>query len=475
MKEKVTRIDEFRYRLEPFDDMKVPAEFFLNDTLFDLLEDKAVEQLKNVASLPGIYKKAIAMPDCHIGYGFPIGGVAAIDRETGCISPGGIGFDINCGVRMLATNLTKQDVEPRIQELLETLFRNVPSGVGSESAIRLTDKDLHDVLTFGARWAFDQGYGVEEDTKRCEEEGRMKSADANKVTPRAKARGRKQLGSLGAGNHFLEIQFVEEIHDPEIAETFGITKKGQIVVMIHSGSRGLGHQVCSDYLRKMEDAYPDIMAKLPEKDLIYAPADSKLAHEYFAAMSAAANFAWANRHIMAHQVRKSFTSLFPQATLATIYDVAHNIAKEEEHEIDGVTRKVWTHRKGATRAFGPGSPEIPEVYRSVGQPIILPGSMGTGSYLLVGSRTAEEQTFGSTAHGAGRVMSRMQAKKQFKAEDIALELERKQIYIKAASRKGVCEEAPLVYKDIDQVVAVSHAAGIGNLIVKVRPFGVIKG
>ncbi|MFO7711507.1 MAG: RtcB family protein [Candidatus Woesearchaeota archaeon] len=475
MKDKVRKIDDFLYRLEPFDNMTVPAEFFLNELLFEKLEDKAVEQLKNVASLPGIYKKAIAMPDCHIGYGFPIGGVAAIDRENGCISPGGIGFDINCGVRMLATTLTRDDVEPNIKELLDSLFRNVPSGVGSESSIRLDDKQLNDVLTFGTRWALDNGYGVEEDIIMCEEEGRMKSADANKVSPRAKARGKKQLGSLGAGNHFLEIQVVEEIHDPKIAKVFGITQKGQIVVMIHSGSRGLGHQVCSDYLRKMEDTYPDIMQKLPEKDLIYAPAGSKLARDYFAAMSAAANFAWTNRHIMAHQVRKAFTEFFPEAKISTIYDVAHNIAKEEEHEIDGVKRKVWTHRKGATRAFGPQSPHIPKDYLDVGQPIILPGSMGTGSYLLVGSQTAEEQTFGSTAHGAGRVMSRMAAKKQFRADEISQELERKQIYVKAASRKGICEEAPLVYKDIDQVVKVSHAAGIGNIVAKVRPFGVVKG
>jgi tRNA-splicing ligase RtcB (3'-phosphate/5'-hydroxy nucleic acid ligase) len=475
LRDKLKKITDYKYELPKHDEMKVPAEIFMSDKLIEQLEDDALQQIKNVASLPGIQEKSLAMPDAHVGYGFTIGGVAAIDRETGCISPGGIGFDINCGVRFLQTNLSKEDIEPKILDLLDAIFAKIPVGVGGEHKKKLTDEELDAVLKDGSRWALSQGYGVPEDCTFCESEGAMKEADPAKISLTAKKRGRRQLGTLGAGNHFLEIQVVDEIYDEEIAKTFGITHVGQITVMIHCGSRGLGHQVCSDYIKRMENSYPDVLEKIPEKNLIYAPAGTKLAQDYFSAMCASANYAWANRHVIAHQIRKSFTELFPDSKVTTVYDVAHNIAKNEKHIINGEEKECWVHRKGATRAFGPDNPEIPKSYRQVGQPIILPGSMGTASYILVGSKTAEEETFASTAHGAGRVMSRFEAKKTFNAESVKEELEKKQIFIKAGSYRGISEEAPAVYKDIDEVVKVSHAAGIGNLVAKVRPFGVIKG
>lgn len=475
MKERFKKITDYKYCLEKEGSMKVPAEIFMNEKLFEGLEEGAIGQLRNVTELPGIYKKAMAMPDSHQGYGFPIGGVAAIDYEQGCISPGGIGFDINCGVRLLATDLDKEKVEARIKELLEALYKHVPVGVGRSSDLKLADDELDNVLENGSRWAHSKGYGNEDDCDLCEEGGKMPGAKAAKVSPKAKARGRNQLGTLGAGNHFLEVQIVEQIYDKDIAEKFGVTREGQIVVMIHCGSRGLGHQVCSDYLRKMEEKYPDIMQKLPEKDLIYAPAGSDLANDYYAAMAASANFAWANRHMIAHNTRKAFHEIFPEARLDAVYDVAHNIAKIEEHEIDGELKKCYVHRKGATRAFGPGRKEIPEKYREVGQPILIPGSMGTASYVLVGTAKAEEETFGSTAHGAGRLMSRFKAIKSFNGDRIRSDLAKVQIYVKARSTKGISEEAPGAYKDVDEVVKTSHDAGIGNLVVKVRPLGVLKG
>lgn len=475
---KFKKITDNIWELEKAEGMNVPLRIFASESMLKKMEaDGAVKQGINVAScLPGIYNQSVMLPDAHCGYGFSIGGVAAIDAQNGCITPGGIGFDINCGVRLLTTNLTKEEVEPKIKDLLEVMFRNVPSGVGSESKLKLNDKELDEVLNRGAAWAVERGYGNKDDLENCEEEGGMKTADASKVSNKAKARGRSQLGTLGAGNHFLEVQVVDKIYNEEVAKTFGITKEGQITIMIHCGSRGLGHQVCSDYLRSMEDTYPDVVAKLPEKDLIYAPAGSKLANDYFAAMSASANYAWANRHVIGHYVRESFKRVFGEdVELKTIYDVAHNIAKLEEHEIDGQLRKVWVHRKGATRAFGPGHKDVPAQYRSVGQPIIIPGSMGTASYLLVGTEKAMKETFGSTAHGAGREMSRNEAIGKFRGETVKNELEKRHIYVKCASWKGIAEEAPAAYKDIDEVVKVSHEAGIGKLVARVVPLGVIKG
>ncbi len=474
----IKKITDSIYEVEKEGKMRVPVKIFASEKLLEKMkEDGCINQGINVATaLPGICGASMMMPDAHQGYGFSIGGVAAIDCETGCISPGGIGFDINCGVRVLTTSLTKEDVEPKIHELLDNLFKKVPPGVGGQSLIRLTDEQLEEVLQKGARWAVDNGYGTEDDLKHCEEEGELSNAQPEKVSPRAKARGRKQLGTLGAGNHFLEVQVVDEIYDKEIAKTFGVTKKNQILIMIHCGSRGLGHQVCSDYLRRMEDTFPEIVTTLPEKDLIYAPAKSDLAKDYFGAMCAAANFAWANRHVIGHQVRTALKEVFGEETsVKTMYDVAHNIAKLEEHEIDGEKRKVWVHRKGATRAFGPNNPEIPKDYQPVGQPILIPGSMGTASYILVGTEEGMKESFGSTAHGAGRMMSRKQANNSWKGEDVKKELESKHIYVKAASWRGVSEEAPKAYKDVDEVVKVSHDAKIGNLVVRVVPFGVVKG
>jgi tRNA-splicing ligase RtcB len=475
-KMEIKKINNYTWMVPKTGNMKVPVKIFASEKLLEKMkEDDCIQQGMNVACLPGIYREAIMLSDSHRGYGFSIGGVAAIDYEKGCISPGGIGFDINCGVRLLTTTLTKKDVEPKIKELLEILFKNVPAGVGQSSFLKLTNEELDQVLEKGAKWAVEHGYGNEDDLKHSEENGSIKGADASKVSQKAKDRGRKQLGTLGSGNHFLEVQYVDEIYDKEIAEIFGITKKDQVVVMIHCGSRGLGHQVCSDYLRRMEDAYPDIMAKLPEKDLIYAPSGSQIAKDYYAAMCASANFAWCNRHIIAHQVRKSFERVFGKTELKTVYDVAHNIAKVEEHDIDGKKVKVYVHRKGATRAFGPHRSEIPEDYREVGQPIIIPGSMGTASYLLVGTEKAMKESFGSTAHGAGRMMSRMKANRTWRGEQVKNDLEKHHIIVKAASWRGISEEAPGAYKDVDEVVKVSHDAGIGNLVVRVRPIGVVKG
>ncbi len=406
--------------------------------------------------------------------GFPIGGVAALDFEKGGISPGGIGYDINCGVRLLQTNLTKKDIYPKIKELLDTLFEHVPAGLGG-SNIRVETEQLNQILDKGSQWAVDNNYGTKEDMDHCEENGAMKTADHKAVSEKAKSRGRKQIATLGSGNHFLEVQYVDEIFDEKTAQAFGIEKKDQVTVMIHCGSRGLGHQVCSDYLREMERTFPNIIAKIPDKELIYAPAGHPLAEKYLKAMSAAANFAWCNRHVIGHQVRLAFKKIFPQAELKTVYDVAHNICKIEEHKINGETKKVYMHRKGATRAFGPGHPEIPKTYRDVGQPILIPGSMGTASYLLVGTNESMEATFGSTAHGAGRVMSRHEALRLFRGEKVKHELESQKISVKSASWKGIAEEAPGVYKDIEEVVEVSHKAGIGKKVVRVKPIGVIKG
>ncbi len=454
--------------------MKVPCRVFASEELLGKMQqDRTLWQGKNVACLPGIYKYSIVLPDGHEGYGFPIGGVAALDYEKGGISPGGIGYDINCGVRLLKTNLKKEDIYPKVKPLLGAIVREVPAGLGS-SNITISIGELDKVLNNGAEWAVENGYGNKDDLMHCEEEGKMKTADSSLVSDTAKKRGHKQIATLGSGNHFLEIQYVDEIFDEEAAKAFGL-KKGQVTVMIHCGSRGLGHQVCSDYLREMERTLPEIVAKLPDRELIYAPAKHPLAKRYLGAMSAAANYAWCNRHVIGHQTRYAFSKVFPKSKVETVYDVAHNICKIEDHKINGAVKKVFMHRKGATRAFGPGRKEVPPMYRKIGQPIIIPGSMGTASYLLVGTKKGEEVSFSSTAHGAGRVMSRHGALKQFKGDVVRRELESKKIYVKSASWKGVAEEAPGAYKDIEEVVKVSHDLGIGKRVVRLKPIGVIKG
>lgn len=456
--------------------MNVPLKIFASEKLMEKMkQDKCIQQGMNVASMPGIVGWSIMMPDAHVGYGFSIGGVAAFDLETGVISPGGIGFDINCGVRVVATNLDKKTVQEKMPQLLSEIFKRVPCGVGQESDARLSEEDMQGVLTKGAHYLVEKGIGGVDDLTFCEENACMAEADPVHVPRRAKSRGRRQLGTLGAGNHFLEIQYVDEMPAENIAKAFGITHIGQVVFMIHCGSRGLGHQVASDYLRRMEDEYPKLIESLPEKDLAYAPLSSKLAKDYYGAMCAAANFAFANRHKISNQTKDAFKELFDEVEFRPVYDVAHNIAKREVHEVEGVQKEVLVHRKGATRAFGPGSKDLPEAYQPVGQPVLLPGSMGTASYILVGSQTAMKQSFGSSAHGAGRVMSRFAAKKQFTGENIRDELANQNIILKAKNVRGVGDEAPGAYKDVQEVVRVTDEAGIGKIVVKLRPMGVVKG
>ncbi|MEK6892859.1 MAG: RtcB family protein [Nanoarchaeota archaeon] len=471
----VKKIAENIWQIDKEGKMNVPGIIFASDVLMEKIKEdgKTLEQIKNVAQLPGIVEKSIAMPDAHQGYGFPIGGVAAFDLEKGIVSPGGVGYDISCGVRLLATNITKKDFMFKRQALLNEIYKNVPAGVGEGGELKLTDADLNDVLNTGCQWALKKGYATQEDLEKTEDNGCIKGADASKVSQKAKARGRSQLGTLGSGNHFLEIQEVDEIYNKEIAKIFGITDREQIVVMIHSGSRGLGHQTATDYIQKMEKQYG--FAHLPDRELICAPLKSELGKDYLAAMAAAANFAFANRQLMTFQTRKSFKKFFVKSKLDLVYDVAHNIAKFEEQIVDGNKAILCVHRKGATRSFGSGRKELPECYRKIGQPILLPGSMGTASYVLVGTKKAEEISFASTAHGAGRILSRSSATKNFSAEGLKKEMESKDIIFKAGSIRGLLEEAPEAYKDIDEVAKVSHELGIGNLVVRLKPLAVMKG
>lgn len=470
------KLNDYSYLIEKTGKMNVPVKIFASEKLMNKMkEDDSLKQGINVSYLPGIKGFSIMMPDAHQGYGFSIGGVAATDHKDGCLSPGGVGFDVNCGVRLLTTNLTRKEVEPKLRELLDLLYKKVPPGVGEKSIFRLTNEELDEVMIEGPSVMVKRGLGLKEDVENCESNGKLAGADPTQVSDKAKKRGRAQLGTLGSGNHFLEIQFVGEIFDKEIADVFGITKKDQVVVLIHTGSRGLGHQVCSDYLRKIEDTFPELIKDLPDKNLAYAPAQSDLAKEYYAAMCSAANFAWTNRHLIGHQTRSAFKELFPESKLETVYDVAHNIAKLEEHVIDDKKQKVWVHRKGATRAFGPNNPEIPKRYKKTGQPIFIPGSMGTSSYVLAGTQKAMQESFGSTAHGAGRLLSRFKATKSWTGQEVKDSLEKRKILVKASTLRGISEEAPGAYKDVDEVVNVSHKAGIGLLVAKVYPMGVIKG
>jgi len=458
--------------------MRVPSWLFLSERLLNDVEDGAIEQVANVAFLPGIYKHSIALPDMHFGYGFPIGGVAALDFNEGGLSPGGIGFDINCGVRLLRTNLSADQIRPEIKDLLESIFNNVPSGVGEKGKLRLSFSELDEVLSNGASWAVEKGYGTERDLEHLESMGCIKDVDASKVSNEAKKRGAPQLGTLGAGNHFLEIQKVDKIYLPEIAKTFGIEKEGQVTVMIHTGSRGLGHQVCTDYLRILESKFRNKLKDLPDRELVYAPSGTRECEDYFSAMAASANYAWTNRSMIMHWIRESFINTLKMKLedlgLEVVYDVAHNIAKIEEHEIDGKNVKVYIHRKGATRAFPAGHPEVPPDHQKVGQCVIIPGSMGTASYVLVGAETAKE-TFYSTAHGAGRVSSRTAMLKGVRGEDVARRIAQKGILSKAASWKVMAEEAPEAYKDIDEVARVTEEAGISKRVARLVPLGVVKG
>ena len=459
--------------------MRVPALIYASDEMLPAIrKDNAPEQAANVSTLPGIVGKSLAMPDIHWGYGFPIGGVAATDAEEGVISPGGVGFDINCGVRLVRTNLKIGDLDKeKIRQLVDELFKNVPSGVGSQARVRLNRAQLDDVLQMGAKWAVENGYGWEEDLEYLEENGCMEVADASYVSEKAKERGKSQVGSLGAGNHFLEIQRVAEIFDEEAAKVYGI-EKDQIVVMIHTGSRGCGHQICSDYLRVLEQAVRKYNISLPDRQLACAPVKSREGESYFKAMACAANFAWANRQMIVHWVRQSFENVLHQSAeelgMHIVYDVCHNIAKVEEHIVDGEKRLLYVHRKGATRSFGPSRKEIPKKYQKVGQPVLIPGDMGTESYLLRGTDESEE-AFGSTCHGAGRVMSRHEAKRRWSGREIARKLEMKGIYAHPASWTVMAEESPDAYKDVSQVVNVTHGAGLSLKVARMVPLGVVKG
>jgi len=447
--------------------------------LRDIKSDQSPEQVANVACLPGIVGNSIAMPDIHYGYGFPIGGVAATDVEGGVVSPGGVGYDINCGVRLLRTNLERDEIAPKIEAVINQIFRDVPSGVGAQGPLRVNDAELRRVLQQGAQWAVKAGYGWAQDLERIESSGRLEDADPDLLSDRARKRGQPQLGTLGAGNHFLEVQEVTDIYDQRVARAFGIERIGQVTIMVHTGSRGLGYQVCDDALEQMQRAMRKYEIRVPDLQLACAPVNSPEGRDYLSAMACAANYAWANRSCITHWVREAFARALDAAPetlgLEVVYDVAHNIAKLEQHQVNGKRRNLCVHRKGATRAFPAGHPDLPRDYVEVGQPVIVPGDMGTHSYLLVGSPEAMPDTWGSTCHGAGRLMSRHQATRTARGRDIVRELADQGIYVRAASRAGVAEEMPEAYKDVDVVAEACECAGISRRVARMRPMGVMKG
>ncbi|MGQ9729735.1 MAG: RtcB family protein [Candidatus Zipacnadales bacterium] len=479
---KLEQLDGFRWRI-PVDKhagMTVPGIIYADEAMMrEMRSDPALLQVQNVATLPGIRGASLAMPDFHYGYGFPIGGVAALDIEEGVISPGGVGYDINCGVRLLRTGLVRNELGNRVEKLIDAIYANVPAGTGKDGKIPIKRGELEQVLVKGAGWAVSRGYGRPEDIELLEENGTLEGADPDALTDRAFQRGLPQLGTLGSGNHFLEIQEVIEIFDSEAAQTFGISEVGQITVMIHTGSRGLGHQTCDDALEDMQDAVKQYGIQLADRQLACAPVNSPEGRRYFAAMACAANYAWANRQCITHWVREAFERVLGKGEYAlgldVIYDVAHNIAKFETHEVNGKPIRLCVHRKGATRAFGPGRSEVPEPYRHVGQPVIVPGDMGRNSYLLVGTEEGMRQTWGSTCHGAGRRLSRHAALKLQHSNQVIQKLQAAGIYVRSAGKKTVAEEAPEAYKDVNDVVRVCHGAGISRLVAKMRPLGVMKG
>lgn len=464
---------------DPGSGRMAPVRIYADQALLQkMLTDRTIKQACNVASIPGIVGHGVVLPDGHEGYGFPVGGVAAMDAEEGMISPGGVGYDINCGVRLLRTNLSEGDVRPRIKDIISDLFNTIPSGVGSKGAVRLKRTELDEVMVRGVSWAIDNGYGSADDAKSCEESGRIGGADPDKVSDKAKSRGAPQLGSLGSGNHFLEIQKVEQICDVEAASRMGI-REGSVTVLIHCGSRGFGHQVCSDYLRVSERAMPKYGIRLPDRELACVPNSSEEGESYRKAMFAALNFAWSNRQMITHWTRRSFERVLGQTEsdldMRLVYDVAHNIAKVEEHVVQGEKRRLVVHRKGATRAFPADRDEVPRRYRDLGQPVLVPGSMGTASWILLGQPSSMSLSFGSTAHGAGRMMSRSKARRSYTEEQVRQSLDRRGVFIRALTRDGVVEETPQAYKDVDAVVDVSHELGIATKVAKLVPIGVMKG
>ncbi|RLG19558.1 RNA-splicing ligase RtcB [Candidatus Micrarchaeota archaeon] len=473
------KIGEAKWQIKKQGNMRVPAVIYANDRLIEKVKtDRTLKQLTNVATMRGILNAAYVMPDAHEGYGFPIGGVAAFDLEQGVISPGGVGYDINCGVRLIRTDLKAEEIKPKMNELMNALFANVPSGVGSKGRLRLEKNELEEALVDGAGWVVKQGYGWSDDTEHMEEYGKMPGARPEFVSDKAMKRGKPQFGTLGAGNHFLEVQRVEKIIEEETAKAFGLYE-GQAVIMLHCGSRGFGHQVCSDYLRVMMDAVRKYKIDLPDRELACTPLNSKEAEQYIGAMACAINYAFCNRQVMTQWVRQTFEKVFGRSAedlgMRLVYDVCHNIAKFEEHEVQGQRKKVCVHRKGATRAFGPGREEVPKAYREVGQPVLIPGSMGTASYVLVGTKEAELNSFGSACHGSGRVMSRSQAVRTYPGEQVKRKLDEKGIVLRGGGGKLVSEEAPGAYKDVDDVVGSVQAAGLSRAVARLTPMGVAKG
>lgn len=461
-------------------DMRVPARIYASEELLDLaFRDKTMDQLVNTAAMPGVVKRVLVMPDAHQGYGPPIGGVVPTRYPDGVISPGAVGYDINCGVRLMVSELMADEVRDEVSGLISALFRNIPSGVGKGGGARgVSSREMDEVLVKGAGWAVKAGYGRPEDLERIEEGGAMDGADPSSVSPRAKQRGGPQLGTLGSGNHFIEIQEVEQLFDERVARAFGLFE-GQLAVSIHSGSRGLGHQVCDDYVKSLQAAVSKYKIQLPDRQLVCAPLNTPEGRRYFGAMASAANYAWANRQCMAQLARRSFEEILAGKVrnfdLHTVYDVAHNIAKIEEHTVDGKRIKLCVHRKGATRAFGPGHPAVTPVYRDVGQPVLVPGDMGTASYVLVGTGDAMQESFGTSCHGAGRTMSRSAAKRQIHGGTLRQELEGRGIAVRAGSMAGLAEEAPDAYKDIDAVIRVVDGAGLARKVARLRPLAVMKG
>ena len=477
-KSQLKRLDPYRWLVPRSTKagMLTDALIYADEHLLEqILGDLSIEQAMNVACLPGIVGRSLAMPDIHQGYGFPIGGVAATDAERGVISPGGVGFDINCGVRLLASTLTREQVQPQIRELVNQLFRDVPSGAGSEGGVPCNYQELDEVLKRGAAWVVERGYGEPADLEFCEESGAMPGADPAKVSDHAKKRGRTQIGTLRSGNHFLEVQWVEQIFEPRTAERFGLFLN-QVVVLIHCGSRGLGHQVCTDFLRVMNEAMPRYSITLPDRQLACVPLRSPEGQNYLAAMAAAANFAWANRQAITHFTRGVFRRIFGEgARLRLVYDVGHNMAKRERHRVGQAERDLVVHRKGATRSFAAGASGLPEAYRDIGQPVLIPGSMGTASWVLVGTQRAMEETYGTVCHGAGRAMSRTASKRGRDARVESRKLEDQGIIVRSQTRDGILEELPEAYKDVDEVVEVVHSAGLARKVARLRPMGVVKG
>ena len=472
---RLTRVSEIEWRIAPRGAMRVPGVLYASEALLRDMDEKVVEQVCNVASLPGIVQASYAMPDAHWGYGFPIGGVAAFDpAEGGVVSAGGVGFDISCGVRSLHTGLTREDVEPLKRELADDLYAFIPAGLGSTGAVRLDARQMDAMLAGGARWAVEQGWGRHEDLERIEEHGRMRGARPDQVSEQAKKRQRAEMGTLGSGNHYAEVQEVVEVYDQQTAAAFGL-RPGDILVSIHCGSRGLGHQIGTDFLKRMTVEAPRHGLSLPDRELACAPIDSELGQSYLGAMRAGINCALANREVLTHLTRLAFAQRFPRADLRLLYDGSHNPCKVEEHEVEGRRRQLFVHRKGATRAYGPGHPELPTALRDAGQPVLVGGTMGTSSYVLVGTTEGERRSFSSACHGAGRAMSRHQATRQWQGRDVVERLARDGVVVRSPSLRGIAEEAPGAYKDVSAVVDASESAGLARKVARLRPLVCVKG